>query len=124
MRAILQSVSARFGAWRGRRRREGDGGRRLGCVIHWQDEARAADGHVVFRQLVIQTFVELSFPGCGGALGVDGAGSGRIRADGDVGVQGAHVGIVGDDVGVVVMELPFILVSGEGKGKEKSREEL
>lgn len=49
VRAFLQSVPARVGAWRGGWRRQGDGGRGLHWVIHGQDQAGAPDRHFVFR---------------------------------------------------------------------------
>lgn len=119
-------VGARRGGWRG----QGDSGRGLHWVIHGQDQAGAPDRHLVFRQgkLMIQSFVRwaATSAGGGGALAVDGAGSGGVRADGDVGVHGAHVSIVQDEVGVVVMELTFVLVSGNGKrgrGKKAKQRE-
>lgn len=113
MRVVLQSVPARVGAGRGGRRRQGDGGRGLDRVIHGQNQAGAPDCHFVFRQgeLVIQSFIKRTYPGAGsgGALAVDGAGSGRVCADCDVGVHGAHAGVVQDEVRVVVVELAFVL---------------
>lgn len=113
VRAVLQSVPARVGAGRGGRRRQGDGDRGLDRVIHGQDQAGAPDCHLVLRQgeLVIQSFVERASPGAGGggALAVDGAWSGRIRADCDVGIHGAHAGVVQDEVRVVVVERAFVL---------------
>lgn len=120
--AFLQSVPVRFRARGGGWWRQGDGSRGLHGVIHGQDQPRSPDRHFVFchGELVIQTFIERTYttPGAGGrgVLGVDGAGSGRVRADGDVGVHGAHAGIVQDEVRVVVMELTFILASGKRRG--------
>lgn len=72
-------------------------------------------------EVVIETLVErvASRAGGGGALGVDGAGARCIRADSDVSVHGAHVGIVQDEVGVIIVELTFILVSEEGKDEKR-----
>lgn len=107
-------MPARVGAWWGGRGRQGDSGWRVHWVIHGQDQAGAADRHFIFRQgeLVIQAFIRRT--PTGGALAVDGAGSGRVCADCDVGVHGAHAGIVKDEVRVIVMELTFVLVCGEG----------
>lgn len=119
VQTLLQSVPVGFRAGWGGRRREGDGGGGLRRVVHRQNEARAADCHVVLGQdeLVSQAVVKRASPGAGrGALGVDGAGAGLVGADGDVGVHGAHAGIVQNEVGVVV-KLLFVLVSGEGKEK-------
>lgn len=112
-------MAARVGArWRGRRG-QGDGGGGLHGVVHGQDQAGAPDCHFVFRQseLVIHAFVERASPraGGGGALAVDGAGSRGVRGDGDVGVHGAHAAVV--QVGVVVVELTFILARGDGRGR-------
>lgn len=115
---FLQSVPAGFRAgWRGWRwERDSSGG--FHRVVHRQDEARAADRHVVLRQgeLVSQTVAERASPGagCGEAFGVDGAGAGRVCADGDVGVHGAHAGVVQNEVGVVMKPL-FILVRAKGR---------
>lgn len=80
---------------------------------------------------MIQTFIGRAAPsaGGGGALTVDGAGSGGIRADGDVSVHGAHAGIIQDEVRIIVVELTFILVCGKGKtgrggGEEKGMKRL
>lgn len=119
-RTFLQSVPARFRARRGGGRRQGDRGRGLHGVVHGQDQARSPDRHLVLRQgeLVIQAFVERApAPGAGGTLRVDGAGPGGVRADGDVGVHGAHAGVVQDEVGVVVMELTFILGRRDRRGR-------
>lgn len=72
---------------------------------------------------MIQTLIRRAAPGAGGGgtLAVDGVGPRGVRADGDVGVHGAHAGIVQDEVGVVVVELTFILVRGKGKGGGKKR---
>lgn len=59
--------------------------------------------------------------GGGGALAIGAVGSRHAGADGDVGIYGAHVGIVQDEVRVVVMELTFILMRKSG-GKEKQGE--
>lgn len=95
---FLQSVSARVGPRRGGRRRQGDGGRRLHGIIHGQDQAGAPDSNFVFRQgqLVIQTLIGRAAPGTrgGGALAVDGVRPRGVGADGDVGVHGAHAGVV------------------------------
>lgn len=122
--AFLQSVPAWFGARRGRRRGQGDGGGGLRGVVRGQDQARAADRHLVLHrgELVVQAFVRMAPAGVG-ALGVDGAGAGRVRADRDVGVHGADAGVVQDEVGVVVVELAFVLrTDGEvtpPRGKQK-----
>lgn len=116
--ASSQSVSARVGVWRGRRRGQGDCGRQVHRVVHGQDQTGAPDGHVVFRrgQLVVQSFVEQAAPGAGGggAVTADGAGAGGVRADGDICVHGAHAGVVQDEVGVVVVELTLILRREDG----------
>lgn len=126
MRAFLQSVPARVGAWWGGRRGQGDSGRVLHWIIHGQDQTGPPDRHFVFRQgeVVIQTFVRRATRG---VLAVDGAGSGCVCADGDVSVHGAHVGVIQDEVRVVIVKLPFILVCGKGGGsreekKRKARE--
>lgn len=51
-------------------------------------------------------------------LGVDGAGPGCVGADSDVGVHGADVGIVQDEVGVIVVKRPFVLKAGKVKCAE------
>lgn len=120
MEAFLQSVPARIGVWWGGWWGQGDSGWGLRWVIHGQDQTGAPDCHFMVRQaeLVIQTFIRRATPGAdgGGAFAVDGVGSRRICVDGDVGIHGAHVGIVQDEVRVIVVELTFILVGREGKG--------
>lgn len=61
---------------------------------------------------MIQTFITQAAPGAvgGGSIAVDGVGSRCVCADGDIGIHGAHVGIVQDEVRVIVVELTFILV--------------
>lgn len=119
VQSFLQSVPVGFRAgWR-RWGWERDSSGGFHRVVHRQDEARAVDRHAVLLchgEPVSQTFVERASPGagCGEAFGVDGARAGRVRADGDVGVHGAHVGVVQNEVGIV-MKLLFVLVSGEGK---------
>lgn len=111
--ACSQPVSARLGARRGRRRGQGDGGGQVRRVVHGQDQAGAPDGHLLLGrgQVLVQPLVPPAAPGAGrgGALPVDGAGAGGVGADGDVGVHGAHAGVVQDEVGVVVVQLTFIL---------------
>lgn len=116
--AFLQSVPARVRVWWGRWGGQGDSGWRVHWVIHGQDQAGAADCHFIFCQgkLVIQAFISWTpgSAGGGGAFAVDGAGPRRICADGDIGIHGAHTGIVQDEVRLIIMELTFILVYREG----------
>lgn len=112
VQAFSQSVPARVGAWWGRRRGQGDCDWGLDWVIHGQDQAGAPDRYFVFCQceFVIHTFIRWAAPGAGRTLVVDGVGSGGVRADSDVGIHGAHAGIVQDEVRVVVAELTFVLI--------------
>lgn len=97
--------------WRGGWRWEGDGARRLCRVVHRQNEACAADGHVLICQgeLLVQTFVELASSGRKGVLVVDGARAGGVGGHRDVGVHGAHAGVVHDEIRIIVMKLAFVL---------------
>lgn len=108
-------MPAWVGAWRRGRRRQRDGGGRIQGVVHGQDQPRAPDGHLLLRQAQVVVLVGGAHAGAGGgrALAVDGARAAGIRADGDVGVHGAHAGVVQDEVRVVVVQLAFILVGGE-----------
>lgn len=110
LQVFLQSVPAWVRAWRGGWWGQRDSGRGLHRVIHGQNQAGAPNCHFVFCQgeLVIQTFVGWPTPS-GGALAVDGVGSRSVRADGDVSEHGAHVGVIQDEVRIIVMELTFIL---------------
>lgn len=118
-------MPARVRAWRGGRRRQGDGGWRLHRVVHGQDQPGASDCDLMFSQgeLVIQALVGRAPPGAGSGstLAVDGAGAVRVCADGDVGVHGAHAGVVQDEVGVILVELAFILTGGEAKDEGGGR---
>lgn len=100
--------------WWGGWGRQGDSGLRVHWVIHGQDQTGAPDRHFIFRQgeLVIQAFIRRTpaSAGSGGALSVDGARSGRVCADGDIGVHGAHTRIVQDEVRLIVVELTFVLI--------------
>lgn len=120
LEAFLQSVPTRIGVWWRGGWRQGDSGWRLRWVIHRQDQTGAPDCHFVVPQaeLVIQTFIRRAAPSAvgGGTFAVDDVRSRRIRVDGDVGVHGAHVGVVQDEVRVIVMERTLILVGREGKG--------
>lgn len=109
--ASSQSVSAGVRVWRGRRRGQGDCGGQVHRVVHGQHQPGAPDGHIVFcrGQIVVHSLVEGATPGAGGALTVDGVRAAGVRADGDVRVHGAHAGVVQDEVGIVVVELTFIL---------------
>lgn len=107
VRASLQSVSVRIRVWWGGWRGQGDGSWGLHRVVHGQNQSSAPDHQFVFTQseLLIQTVIRWAAPSAtsGGALAVDGAGTGCIRADGDVSVHRAHVSIVQDEVRVIIM---------------------
>lgn len=123
----LQSVSARVRVGRGRRRGQGDCGGQVHRVVHGQDQAGAPDGHLVFSRgkVMVQPFVEQSAPGAGGrgAVTADGAGAAGIRADGDVRVHGADAGVVQDEVGVIVVELTFVLGRRTNDGNKQTAKE-
>lgn len=70
---------------------------------------------------MIQTFISSGASG-GGAFAVDRTGSGGVCADSDVGVHGAHVGIIQDEVRVVIMELTFILIREKWKETKKEKQ--
>lgn len=93
-------MSAGLGVRRGGWRRESDCAWRLSRVVHWQDEPRAADRHVLIRQgqLLIHTFVEPASTGGEGVLVVDGVRAGGVCAHGDVSVHGTYAGVVHDEV--------------------------
>lgn len=108
-------MSARVGAWRRGRRGQGDCGGRVHRVVHGQDQTGAPDGHVLLPrgQVVVQSLVQQA--GAGGTVPADGARAAGVRADGDVGEHGAHAGVVQDEVGVVVVELTFVLRREDGE---------
>lgn len=115
--ALLQSLSARIRVWRRQRRGQSDCSREVHRVIHGQDQAGAPDCHLMFhrRELLVQSFVKQADPGAcgGGAVAVDGAGASVVGADSDVGVQGAHTGVIQDKVRIIIVELTFILRCGD-----------
>lgn len=113
-------MPVRFGEWGRGRRWEGDGCWGLQRVVHRQDKPRAADRHVSLRRVQLTIPAIFERPGAG-VLGVDGAGPGCVGADGDVGVHGADVGVVQDEVGVIVVKRPFVLKAGKVKCADYSK---
>lgn len=124
--ASSQSVSARVGAWRRGRRGQGDRGGRVHRLVHGQDQTGAPDGHVLLPrgQIVVQSLVQQAAPSAstGGAVPADGARAAGVRTDGHVREHGAHAGVVQDEVGVVVVELTFVLRREDGEGKKKTHQ--
>lgn len=123
--ASSQSVSARVGAWRRGWRGQGDRGGWVHRLVHGQDQTGAPDGYVLLPrgQIVVQSLVQQAAPGAGagGAVPADGARATGVRADGHVCEHGAHAGVVQDEVGVVVVELTFVLRCEDGEKKKLTK---